>query len=413
MDIKITPSKIAGTITAPPSKSYAHRYIIASFLSKGEGFIENVQPSKDILATLGVLKNIGLDYSFEKSGVKINSGNKNLNPVLDCNESGSTLRFMIPIVAALNLSCEFTGSKRLLERPIGDLVDCLNENGANIDGFKVQGKLKSGIYKINGEVSSQFITGLLFALPILNGDSTIEIKGNIVSQDYINITIDVLKKFGINILKTKDGYFVKGNQKYVMPSKMVVEGDYSNSAFLLAMGVLGEGVTVLNLNKNSMQGDSKIIGILKEFGGNVIEVENGYFASKGELKGITIDCENTPDIVQIISVVASFSKGKTVLKNVSRLEIKESDRVRGIINNLKNSGIKAEYTSGDLTIYGKEVKGGTFSGDNDHRTVMSSVVLSAFAKGVSTIKGVEAIQKSYPTFLEDFKLLGGNINGDI
>ena len=413
MDIKITPSNLAGSVVAPPSKSYAHRYIIASYLSNSEGFIENVQPSKDILATLSVLKNIGLDYEFINNGVYIKRATIKNNPILDCNESGSTLRFMLPILSALDIPCEFTGSKRLLERPIDDLVDCLNENGANIDSFKVQGKLKSGTYNINGSVSSQFITGLLFALPILNGDSNIVIQGDIVSEDYINITLDVLEKFNITIKKTENGYFVKGNQKYIMPNKMLVEGDYSNSAFLLAMGVLGDGVSVLNLNKNSKQGDSKIIKILKEFGGNVKELKSGYFVSKGKLKGICLDCENTPDIVQIISVVSAYAEGKTILKNVSRLEIKESDRVQGIINNLKNSGIKAEYNNGDLTIYGGNVKGATFSGDNDHRTVMSSVVLASFASGCSKIKGVEAIQKSYPTFFEDYKLLGGKINGDI
>lgn len=413
MDIQVTPSKIGGIVYAPPSKSYAHRYIIASYLSNGEGFIQNVQPSKDILATLSVLKNIGLCYFFENGGVKISRGTKINRPLLNCNESGSTLRFMLPILPAINIPCEFTGEKRLLERPIGDLINCLNENGANIDGFKINGRLSSGTYKIKGDISSQFITGLLFALPILNGDSNVEIQGSLVSEDYINITLDVLEKFGIIIKKTAKGYFVKGNQKYVMPQTMVVEGDYSNSAFLLSMGVLGDGVTVLNLNKNSKQGDSKIIEIIKKFGGNVKELDGGYFVSKGNLKGICIDCENTPDIVQIISVIASFSKGKTVLKNVSRLEIKESDRVQGIINNLKNGGIKAEYDGCDLTVYGGEVKGGIFSGDNDHRTVMSSAVLSAFASGTSIIKGVEAIQKSYPTFFEDYKLLGGKINGDI
>ncbi len=413
MDIKITPSKIGGTVVAPPSKSYAHRYIIACFLSSECGFIENCKTSKDMLATLGVLENLGLSYSFVDGGVKIGKKTAKETPVLDCIESGSTLRFLIPIASALGVKGEFTGSKRLLERPITELTDCLNKNGAEIDGLKLNGKLQSGNFKINGEISSQFITGLLFALPLLNGDSSIEIVGETVSQNYIDITLEVLKDFKIAVEKTANGYFIKGNQKYQMPKKISVEGDYSNSAFLLALGVLGDGVTVTNLNKNSKQGDKKIIEILKDFGGDIKEVEGGYFAKKGNLQGITIDCEDIPDIVQILSVVGAYAKGKSVFKNVKRLEIKESNRVLGIVNNLKKAGIIAEYNGNDLTVYGGKVSYGTFSGDNDHRTIMSAVVMSAFAKGESVVKGAEGVNKSYPTFFKDFKNLGGITDGDI
>lgn len=413
MDIKITPSTIKGVVNAPPSKSYSHRYIIASFLSKTEGFIGCCAQSKDILATLNSLKNLGLIYTFERGGVSLKFDKAVENPIIDCDESGSTLRFLIPILSALGVKCQFTGSKRLLERPIKDLTNCLNENGADIDGLKLNGKLKSGKFTINGSVSSQFITGLLFALPLLNGDSVIEIVGEIVSQNYIDITLGVLNDFGVSVIKTPNGYLVKGNQEYKMPSKIAVEGDYSNSAFLLALGVLGEGVTVLNLNKNSKQGDRKIIDILKEFGAIIEGVENGYSVKKGNLKGVTVDCENIPDIVQVLAVVASFASGKSVFKKVNRLEIKESNRILGIINNLKSAGVKAEYDGNNLTVYGGKVGCGTFNGDNDHRTVMSAVVLSAFSSGESTIKGIEAVNKSYPTFFEDFKGLGGITNGDI
>jgi 3-phosphoshikimate 1-carboxyvinyltransferase len=413
MDIKITPSTITGVVNAPPSKSYSHRYIIASFLSKTEGFIDCCAKSKDILATLNCLKNLGLLYTFENGGVSLKFGKAVENPIIDCDESGSTLRFLIPILSALGVKCQFTGSKRLLERPIKDLTNCLNENGADIDGLKLNGKLKSGKFTINGGVSSQFITGLLFALPLLNGDSVIEIVGEIVSQNYIDITLGVLNDFGVSVTKTPNSYLVKGNQEYKMPSKIVVEGDYSNSAFLLAMGALGEGVTVLNLNKNSKQGDSKIIDILKEFGAIIKGVENGFSVKKGDLKGVTVDCENIPDIVQILAVVASFSDGKSVFKKVNRLEIKESNRILGIINNLNSAGIKAEYDGNNLTVYGGKVGCGAFNGDNDHRTVMSAVVLSAFSSGESIVKGVEAVNKSYPIFFEDFKGLGGITDGDI
>ncbi len=414
MDIKITPSRqISGVVYAPPSKSYAHRFIISAFLSKESGIIKGVGSSKDVLATLTALSSIGLKYNLIGNDVEFSYLKPSDYSVLDCNESGSTLRFLFPVVCALGLNAEFIGSEKLLSRPIKDLADCLNKNGAKIDGFKVSGKLQSGDYKITGKVSSQFISGLLFALPLLDGDSKIIIDGEAVSKDYINITLEVLNKFGIKIEKTDYGYFVMGNQKYVCPKDMEIEGDFSGASFTLAMGALSDGVTVLNLNKSTSQGDKKIIDALKLFGATVKEVDGGYFVKKGELKGITLDCENIPDLVQILSVIASYAKGESKFLNVSRLKLKESDRIEGIIKNLKSAGIKAEYNGNDLIVNGGEVKGSVFYGDNDHRTVMATSVLSAFCKGESKILGAEAISKSYPEFFKDYKLIGGIVDGDI
>ncbi len=413
MDITITPSKISGEIYAPPSKSYAHRYIISAFLSKSEGIIKNVGASKDVLATLNALSGLGLKYSLEGGNVKISFGKAKNNAVLNCYESGSTLRFLFPVVCALGVKASFTGSEKLLSRPMKDLTDCLQANGAKIDGFSVSGKLKSGEYKINGGISSQFISGLMFALPLLDGDSKIIICGEEVSKDYLLVTLDVLKKFNINIEKTDYGYLVKGNQKYDIPKETTVEGDYSGASFMLSLGALSDGVTVLNLNENSLQGDRKIIDALSCFGAIVEKVEGGYFVKKGKLKAITLDCENIPDLVQILSVIASFSKGKSKFLNVSRLKLKESDRIEGIINNLKKAKIKAKYKNGNLIVYGGKPKAGTFSGDNDHRTVMSAVVLATFTKENSVVLGAEAIEKSYPSFLKDYIALGGKVDGNI
>ena len=411
MDVLVIPSKISGEVYAPPSKSYAHRYIISAFLSGGEGFIENIGDSKDVLATLGALFPVGLNYKCENNGVYISKKPIEENPILNCNESGSTLRFLFPVMCALGIKCTFTGKGRLLSRPIVELSNCLNKNGAKIDGFSINGKLQSGEFTIKGDISSQFISGLLFALPLLDGDSKIVIEGQVVSEDYINITLEVLDKFGIEISKKEYGYFVKGNQRYKMPNKNIIEGDYSGASFLLSMGVLSEGVKVLNLNKATSQGDKKIVEVLRKFGGIVEELDNGYFAKKGTLTGITLDCENIPDLVQIISVVAAYSKGATKLLNVSRLKIKESDRIAGIINNLSRANVKAEFNGKDLIISGGEPIGATFSGDNDHRTVMSSVVLASFANGNSNILGAEAVDKSYKNFFNDYMTLGGKING--
>ncbi len=413
MDIIVKKSKISGTVNAPPSKSYAHRYIIASFLSGENTIIHGVGESRDVYATLNALSKIGLDYTLENGNVYIKRKAIDKNPVLDCYESGSTIRFLIPVVSALGVECEFTGSARLLSRPLGAIIDSLNSNGADIEGLKLNGKLQSGHFFIDGTISSQFITGLLFALPLLDGDSHIKILGETVSRDYINITLDVLDKFGIIIEKTFDGYFVKGNQQYVCPKEIVVEGDFSGSAFLLCQGAIGGSVTVKNLNLNSCQGDKMIVDALKMFGAK-ISVDNDCITVENDrLTGITMDMEDIPDIVQILSVVASFAKGKSVFKNVSRLVIKESDRLQGIINNLGNAGIKAEYNNKDLTVYGGLPHGSVFEGENDHRTVMSAVTLALFSDGESKIIGAEAINKSYPSFFDDVKKLGGNISGDI
>ncbi len=413
MDVTVKPSRVSGQINAPPSKSYAHRYLIASFLSGENCKIQGVGQSKDVFATLNALSGIGLKYTVINGDVTLERKEMEDNPVLDCSESGSTIRFLIPVASALGVKCRFSGSQRLLERPMGDIIDCLNKNGADIDGLTLNGKLHSGIFTINGGVSSQFITGLLLALPILNGDSKIVVEGNAVSRDYINITLDVLSKFQIKIERTQDGFFVKGNQKYVCPKEMTVEGDYSGCAFLFSMGAIGGDVEVRNLNVNSAQGDKKTLEILEKFGAKITKLDDGYRVSKGNLKGVTIDAEDIPDVVQVLSVVASYAEGKSVFQNVSRLVIKESDRIQGIINNLKLAGITCEYSDGNLTVYGGKPHGNLFQGDNDHRTVMSATVTALFADGQSTVIGAEAINKSYPSFFKDVRLIGGEIVGDI
>lgn len=414
MEAKVTSNKnVAGKVKSPPSKSYAHRQIIGAYLSKTSTTIIGAGRSQDVLATLNCLKEIGLNYIYNGDDIKLSFVEFSGEKILNCNESGSTLRFLLPIISALGLKVTFTGSKRLLERPISNLVKCLNDNGADIKGFSVNGKLKSGDYYIDGNISSQYITGLLFSLPLLDGDSKIIINGQLVSKDYINITLSVLKSFNIKICETEYGYFVKGNQKYAYSGDIVVEGDYSGSAFMLCLGALSQGVEVINLNKNSCQGDKEIINVLKKFGAIVEEVEGGYLVKKGNLVGQVIDCEDIPDLVQIISVIASYSKGQTVLKNVSRLKIKESDRVQGIIYNLSVAGINAKYNGNDLIIEGGNPKSGDFLGFNDHRTVMSAVCLANFAGGVSTVTDSLAINKSYTNFYNDFISLGGIVDGDI
>ncbi len=407
MDIVITPKTLSGEIIAPPSKSYAHRLMIATFLSGERTVIRGVGESKDVDATLTALSSMGAVYQKSGGDVIISKENVSGRRVVYCRESGSTLRFLLPIVASLGINAEFTGEKRLMERPLGDLVNTLNAMGADIRGREVFGKLRSGEYKINAGISSQYITGLLFALPLLDGDSTLVLEGETVSKGYIDITLDVLELFSVKVEKTENGYFIKGNQKYTLPSEEIkVEGDYSGSAFMLSAGAIGKSVTVKGL-KESRQGDSAIVDVLKLFGAKVTVLKDSVKVEGGKLQAIDHDCEDIPDLVQIISVVASYAEGETVLRNVDRLRIKESDRIEAVLRSLNASGIKAKYEGGNLYITGGKPKGGTFEGGNDHRTVMSCAVLASRAQGESVILGAEAITKSYPAFFEDYRALGG------
>lgn len=413
MNAKITPSKICGEVVAPPSKSYAHRILIAAYLTGQKVSVRNVGNSNDVYATLNALQSLGAEITSANGVVAIERKSMPKHAVVDCNESGSTLRFLLPIVSALGVNATFTGQGRLLARPIQELVDALNANGADIDGLTIRGKLRAGQYRIPANISSQYITGLLFALPLLDGDSEIIFVGEAVSQGYIDITLDVLRQFGIQINTTNNGYVVKGNQVYTPPTDITVEGDYSGAAFILSLGAICGNVRVKGLNARSMQGDAEIVKILEKFGAKVTVEGNCVSVVKNQLLAVDIDCENIPDLVQIISVVASYAHGVTTLRNVSRLRLKESDRVQAILDQLTEVGICCDYVDGALHIHGGKPIGTILSGGNDHRTVMSATVLSLGANGASEVVGVDPVNKSYTDFYNDISKLGGQINVDV
>ena len=413
MILSVTPSDLRGIITAPPSKSYAHRLVIAAFLSGEKTRVIGAGRSKDVAATLNALSSMGLSYERDGGDIVLSNERKERGAIADCFESGSTLRFLLPVAAALGEKIEFTGREGLLKRPINELIEALNRNGAEIEGLKVNGKLHSGNYLVDGSISSQYITGLLFALPILDGDSTIVFKNGFVSKAYVDITVDVLKKFGIEISETENGYKVKGGQKYRSPKTVTVEGDYSGAAFFLAAGALKGEVEVCGLDPVSRQGDRAITDVLKNFGAKVTIGQNSVKVSRGKLSGTETDIDPIPDLAQIISVVAAFAEGESVLKNVKRLRLKESDRCSAIEKMLESAGIRCEIKGDDLVIYGGKPKGAVFDGGNDHRTVMSSAILASFARGDSKITGAEAAEKSYPEFIEHMKKLKGAVDVEI
>lgn len=403
MDIKITPQKLGGKVIIPPSKSVAHRLIICAALAEGRSEIENVYPSKDIIATMEAMKALGARIDFcDGKAVVYGIEKPAANAVIDCCESGSTLRFIIPVAAALGAAAEFHGRGKLPERPITPYLEEFPEHGVKFDyngtmPFSISGKLTAGEYRISGGISSQFITGLILALAIADGDSEIVLTSHLESKPYVDITIDCVKKFGCEIRATDKGYFIKGGQR-LRACNCSVEGDYSQAAFFEVANSLGSSIEIEGLNENSCQGDKKIIEICRDM----------VYNKNGSLNPFELDCSDIPDLVPVLTVLASFCKGKSTIYNVARLRIKECDRLEAISDCLNRLGGKVTAYADRLEIEGVEsLTGGEVDSFNDHRMPMSMAAASTMCKEPLIIRGAECVSKSYPTFWEDFRALGG------
>ncbi len=395
MNIMIKPSVASGKINAPPSKSCAHRLLICAALAKGKSVIENIGTNDDIIATASCLKELGAKIEVEGStavvyGIENNKKAEIIN--LFCNESGSTLRFLIPLSLAFSDTATFSGSDRLLERPQSVYEELFDEMGCYLkkdDKYLVAGgELKSGAYKIRGDVSSQFLTGLLFALPLLNGNSEIILTTPLQSSPYVDITIDVLSKFGVEITKSETGFYIKGNQQY-LPQNFTVEGDWSNSAFLEAFNLIGGNVMLEGMNEKSCQGD---------------KVYRKYFSelSKGTP---TLDITDCPDLGPVLISCAALSNGAT-LTGTKRLKIKESDRGIAMQTELSKFGVDIIVNEDEIIIPKTELKEPEeiLNCHNDHRIAMSLAVLCSKVGG--TLENARCVNKSYPEFFDDIKKLG-------
>ena len=418
MNIRLKPCRFCGEVTAISSKSDAHRLLIASALSDRQTFIRCNARSADITATVNCLNSLGADVKFVDGGISVKPiKEKRKSAVLDCNESGSTIRFLLPVAASLGTNTEFTGGGRLPERPLSPLREQMEAHGVvfspiNVFPVKINGEMTSGEFTIKENISSQFITGLLFALPLLNGNSIITVIPPVESRPYIDMTLNTLKKFGITVTEKSNSFFIPGGQKYASPGTVESEGDWSNSAFFLTAGAVSGKVTVTGLDVSSVQGDKQILMILKEMGAEITEEQGSITVKKGDLHGINIDARNIPDLVPIISVAAAAANdGETVITGAERLKIKESDRLTAVYESLKALGVDISKTDDGLVINKTGiVGGGAVSGYNDHRMVMALSVLSAVSSGDIILRGAEAVNKSYPNFFEDFSSLGGSYN---
>jgi len=406
MDVRITPAPLSGFIQAIASKSYAHRALICAALCDSDSFIRLNSSSKDIEATVECLFSLGAEITREGETTRVSPAGGVNNPVLPCGESGSTLRFLLPVAAALRKKTVFTAAGRLPERPLSPLKDEMERHGVSFsDSFplEINGMLTSGEYTLDGSVSSQFVSGLLFALPLLDGDSRISLIPPIESKPYIDMTVRTLRRFGIEIIEELNAYFIKGNQQY-KACDFTVEGDWSNAAYFLACGV-----KVAGLNLNSAQGDRAIADLLSSMGAEV-EYSSDFLSFKTDnLHAIEIDAKNIPDLVPLLAVLCATAKGRSVIYNASRLKYKESDRLESVYSLLKNLGARIEKTDDGFIIDGVErLSGGEADSFNDHRIVMSAAVASTACENEVLIKNAFAVAKSYPAFFEDFNSLGGD-----
>lgn len=416
MNKTILPGARTGEVHIPASKSQAHRMLLCAAMGENEVTLRCRGLSKDILATVACLKALGASVDAEGEVL-------HLRPVsapppglclLPCGESGSTLRFLLPLVGALGTSAVFEREGRLPERPIEPLGRELCRNGMDIrsDGARLScsGQLRPGAFSLPGNISSQYISALLMTLPLLEGESTLHMEGALESAAYVAMTEEVLRLGGVRTEKTGDGYRIPGGQRCRFAPELSVEGDYSNAAFFLCAGALSErGIRVTGLDPQSRQGDRAIVPLLEEMGAQVASDGSSVTVKRDALHGITIDASPIPDLIPVLSVVAAAASGETRVIHAQRLRLKESDRLHSTTQMLRALGAEAEELPDGLVIRGgRTLAGGTVDACGDHRIAMSAAVAGGICRGAVTICGSECVQKSYPDFWTDFQQLKGD-----
>ena len=416
--VSVSPCRLEGRVSVPPSKSAAHRAIICAALSDGTSILQPVDMSNDIAATIACMQALGASITLSGNTLTVNGSGMlhrcmSESSVLDCGESGSTLRFLIPVAAALGAPAEFIGHGRLPQRPIGVFSDCLPPKGISYrtDGglpLKISGKLQNGVFSVPGNISSQFITGLLMALPLVEGDSEIVLTSPLQSAGYIDMTIDIMKAFGVNVERTSGGWKISGGQNYKARS-FKIEGDWSQAAFFMTAAAIGGRITIDNLDTDSCQGDKACLEVYSRLGAHITKAADGSITiESGYLHGTDINAENIPDMVPALAVTAALCEGVTHITGAERLRIKECDRLAAMTDALTCLGADIRETPDGLIIKGvKTLKGNSVDGRNDHRIVMSMSVAACRCEGDILISDMESINKSYPSFFEDFRKLGG------
>ncbi len=416
MDIHFHRSNIkdGASVTLPSSKSLSHRALICAALANGTSIIRGISHSKDTKATMSVLSHLGVRFEVDEDKVIVHGSGGSLKydqEVLDCNESGSTLRFLIPFATLLDEEVCYTGHGRLMDRPQSVYETLFKENSILFEKkdsiLKVKGKLHGGEYTLKGDVSSQFITGLLFVLPLCDTDSVIHILPPFESASYITLTMDALKKSGIHVERRGLDFYIPGNQTY-LPIDCVVEGDDSQMAFFAELALTQKKeVNIFNVNHDSHQGDHIILEYVEKMGGIVKEIEDGYQINAKDILSTTMSLADCPDLGPALFCLATQCEGETVFENCERLRIKESDRIAVMEEELRKLGCEIQSNEGTVIVKGPtQLKSGIhLLGHNDHRVVMSLSMLALLTDDI-VIEGCEAVEKSYPNFFEDLKNMG-------
>lgn len=417
--VKITPTKLQGVVQVPPSKSLAHRAIICASLAKGVSRIDNIEYSKDIQATIKAMKSLGTKIK-EYDNYLIIDGTSTFtkqNSEIDCEESGSTLRFMVPISIVEENKVHFMGRGNLGKRPLDTFYEIFDRQNIgyiykkDVLDLYVVGKLKPDHYLIPGNISSQFITGLLFALPLLKGDSIIEITSPLESKGYIDLTLQMLNQYGIKVINNDyKSFIVMGNQEYTACDYRV-EADFSQAAFYLVAGAIGNDVILKDLNLDSLQGDKATLDILEAMGAMINVVNEGIKVTSNELLATTVDASQCPDVIPVVCVALALAKGKSAVINAKRLRIKECDRIVATSSQINElGGIVTELSEGMIIEGVNEFQGGNCLSYDDHRIAMMLAIAATRCSHSVIIDNMECVEKSYPSFWEDYQSLGGVID---
>ena len=407
MDCTVNKSAIKGTVYAPTSKSVAHRAFIIASLAKGDSVLYGDFSSDDVKATVGALKALGASFEEHDGFTVCHPIVKTKQATIDCMESGSTLRFILPLAAALGIETEINGRGKLPSRPIKDLLQSLKGIKYDYENkmpFKFSGQLSGTEFEISGDVSSQYVTGLLIAMLALKRRCELKINGVLKSKPYVDITVDVIREFGGDIIETDKGYVVDGSR--LVGREYKVEGDFSGASFMLTLGAINGVVTVEGLNPLSKQGDKIIIDVLKSMGAKTEYADAAYTVYESKLNAVDFDATDYPDLAPIIAVAMAKADGISRIKGADRLVDKESDRKRGILKMLTALNVDCKENENEIEIVGKgEFSTAFIDGQADHRMVMAAVVALSTVGG--KVSDSEAVAKSYKKFFEDFKNSGG------
>ena len=408
----VNPAFLKGTIAAPASKSYMQRAVAAALLSEGTTTILNPSFCDDSLRAIDIAKTLGAKVNNEDNRITIVGGLKATNNTINCGEAGLSLRMFTPIAALLNKPITINGEGSLKTRPLPSIDKPIKQLGASIktnNGFipvEVCGPLQGGKANVDGSMSSQFLTGLLMALPLAKNNSTIVVN-NLKSTPYIDVTLDVLNSFGIEVINNNyTEFFIEGNQKY-KPQTYTIESDWSSLSLLLVAGAINGDITITNVSINSKQADIAILEALKRAGVNIVINNTNITVNKSNIVGFNFDATHCPDLFPPLAALAAVANGKSVIKGVSRLKHKESDRALAIVNEFSKLGVECHVNNDDLIIEGGKIVGNNVDSHNDHRIAMALSCLSLVADKPVIISNAECVAKSYPNFFHDIENLYG------